>query len=378
VESLGLNRGFWRDRRVLVTGHTGFKGGWLSLWLQALGARVSGFALAPSASPTFFDACTVANGMSSRFGDLRSAEDVLAAVRAAEPEIVLHLAAQAIVRQSYADPVETYATNVMGTVHLLEAVRKAPSVRAVVIVTSDKCYENREWAWGYSENDPMGGFDPYASSKGCAELVTAAYRNSFFPAARHADHGVAIATARAGNVFGGGDWAADRLVPDCLRALDAGVPLRVRFPDAVRPWQHVLDPLAGYLVLAERLHRDGTSYAEAWNFGPADEDARPVRWVVDELGKACGTAIAWEAETSPQPHEANALRLDCSKARSRLGWHARWPLEVALAKIGAWHKAFTRGSNMRDFTLAQIGDYEVAEDGDYEVAEDGDCEAAAR
>jgi CDP-glucose 4,6-dehydratase len=358
MENVGLNHAFWRSRRVLVTGHTGFKGGWLSLWLQALGANVSGFALPPPPSPTFFDACSVANAMTSTFGDLRDAEAVLAAARAAQPEIILHLAAQALVRQAYSDPVETYATNVMGTVHLLEAVRRLPNVRAVVVVTSDKCYENREWAWGYRENEPMGGFDPYASSKGCVELVAAAYRNSFFAAERYAEHGVAIATARAGNVVGGGDWATDRLVPDCLRALDARTPLKLRFPDAVRPWQHVLDPLAGYLVLAERLHRDGALYGEAWNFGPVEDDARPVRWVVEELARACGSPIAWEAETARQPHEANSLRLDCSKARSRLGWRARWPLEVALEKIGAWHNAFKHGENMREVTLGQIGQYE--------------------
>ena len=368
VENLGLNRGFWRGRRVLVTGHTGFKGGWLSLWLQAMGAKVSGFALPPHPAPSFFETCGVANGMSSRFADLRDAEAVIAAAAAAEPEIVLHLAAQPLVRQSYADPVETYATNVMGTVHLLEAVRKLPNVRAVVVVTSDKCYDNREWAWGYRENEPMGGFDPYASSKGCVELVTAAYRNSFFGAGRGDKSRVAIATARAGNVVGGGDFAVDRLVPDCLRALDARTPLKLRFPDAVRPWQHVLDPLAGYLVLAERLYRDGAGFAEAWNFGPAEEDARPVRWVVDELGKACGSTIAWEAEASPQPHEVNALRLDCSKARSRLGWHARWPLRIALAKIAAWHKAFKGRANMREFTLSQIGQYEIAGDQESEAA----------
>ena len=373
-----MNREFWRGRRVLVTGHTGFKGGWLSLWLQARGAQVSGFALPPPASPSFFESCGVANGMSSRFADLRDPEAVLAATRAANPEIILHLAAQPLVRQSYADPVATYATNVMGTVHLLEAVRELPGVRAVVIVTSDKCYENREWAWGYRENEPMGGFDPYASSKGCVELVTAAYRNSYFASERDAERGAAIATARAGNVVGGGDFAADRLVPDCLRALDAHVPLKLRFPDAVRPWQHVLDPLAGYLVLAERLYRDGNLFAEAWNFGPADEDARPVRWVVDELGKACGSPIAWETEASPQPHEANSLRLDCSKARSRLGWQARWPLKVALAKIGAWHQAFRRGANMRELTLSQIREYEVAGGGDKDVGDGGAREVPAR
>jgi len=354
-----MNRAFWRDRRVLVTGHTGFKGGWLSLWLQALGAKVSGFALPPSTEPSLFDSGRVADDIDSQFVDLRDAREVRAAVHAAKPEIVLHLAAQPLVRQSYADPVETYATNVMGTVHLLEALRGLSGVRAVVIVTSDKCYENREWVWGYRENEPMGGFDPYSSSKGCVELVTAAYRNSFFPPSRHAEHGVAMATARAGNVIGGGDWAADRLIPDCIRALEAGTPVRLRFPDAVRPWQHVLEPLAGYLTLAERLHVDGAAFAEAWNFGPSDEDARPVRWIVEQLVRGWGGGASWEADPKPQPHEANYLRLDSSKARIRLGWHPRWPLSGALEKIAAWHRAFTSGANMRDFTLAQIGAYEA-------------------
>jgi CDP-glucose 4,6-dehydratase len=298
--------------------------------------------------------------MDSLFADLRDSDQVVAAVRAADPEIVLHLAAQPLVRQSYADPVQTYATNVMGTVHLLEAVRQLPTVRAVVIVTSDKCYENREWVWGYRENEPMGGFDPYGSSKGCAELVTAAYRNSFFQTSHRSGHRTAIATARAGNVVGGGDWAADRLVPDCLRAIDAGTPLTLRYPDAVRPWQHVVDPLAGYLMLAERLHVEGADFAEAWNFGPADDDVRPVRWVVEQLIRGCGSRTSWELEPSPQPHEANSLRLDCSKARSRLGWHARWPLGVALERICSWHKAFNDGANMRDYTLGQIGEFEAA------------------
>jgi len=362
VEVVAVTGGFWRGRRVLVTGHTGFKGSWLSLWLQALGAKVSGFALPPPTTPSLFDVARVGEAMDSRLGDLRDAQQVLAAARAADPEIVLHLAAQSLVRQSYADPVATYATNVMGTVHLLEAVRALPGVRAVVIVSSDKCYENREWPWGYRENEPMGGFDPYSSSKGCVELVAAAYRNSYFPAARHAEHGGGIATARAGNVIGGGDWAADRLIPDCIRALEARVPVRIRFPDAVRPWQHVLEPLAGYLALAERLHADGPAFAEAWNFGPSDEDARPVQWVVEHLVRGWGGGASWEVNPTPQPHEANCLKLDCSKARTRLGWHPRWSLEVALAEVGAWHRAYGERADMRAFTLAQIAEFEARDE----------------
>jgi len=362
VEIVAVNRGFWHGRRVLVTGHTGFKGGWLALWLQALGGKVSGLALPPPTTPSLFDVARVAQGMESRLADLRDAQQVSAAVRAADPEIVLHLAAQSLVRESYADPVTTYATNVMGTVHLLEAMRSLPSLRAAVIVSSDKCYENREWPWGYRENEPLGGFDPYSSSKACVELVAATYRNSYFPPSRHSEHGVGIATARAGNVIGGGDWATDRLIPDCIRALEAGVPVHIRFPNAVRPWQHVLEPLAGYLLLAERLHADGAGFAEAWNFGPADDGARPVQWVVEELVRGWGRGASWDVDSAPQPHEANCLKLDCSKARARLGWQPRWSLEVALAKVGAWHRALGEGADMRDFTLAQIHAFEAGDE----------------
>ena len=355
METLGLNRAFWRERRVLVTGHTGFKGSWLSLWLHRLGAKVSGIALPPPTSPSLFDAARVADGMRSSFIDLRDPREVATAVSAADPEIVLHLAAQSLVRQSYADPVETYATNVMGTVHLLEAVRRLQNLRAVVVVSSDKCYQNHEWLWGYRESDAMGGFDPYSSSKGCVELVTAAYRNAFFA---ERERGAMIATARAGNVIGGGDWARDRLIPDCLRAIEAGEVVRLRHPDAVRPWQHVLDPLAGYLALAERLHRGERDFAEAWNFGPSDEDARPVRWVVERFVRDWGGGASWQADPATHPHEANYLKLDCSKARARLDWRSRWPLEVAIGKVSAWHRAFARGENMREFTLAQIGEFE--------------------
>ena len=353
-----MKAAFWAGRRVLLTGHTGFKGGWLALWLQRLGATVHGLSLPPPTTPSLFDVARVGAGMESHIGDIRDGSRMSAVMRTADPEVVFHLAAQPLVRRSYVDPIETYSTNVIGTLQVLEAVRSHSGVRAVVVVTSDKCYENREWPWGYREIDRLGGFDPYSNSKGCAELVTAAYRNSFFPAARHAEHGVAIGTARAGNVIGGGDWAEDRLIPDCVRAIDAGKPLRIRNPDAVRPWQHVLEPLAGYLSLAERLYVDGAAFAEAWNFGPSDEDARPVRWVVDQLLAAWGDGDRWEMDGTPQPHEATYLKLDCSKARGRLGWRPRWELGTAIDRVCAWHRSYRGGAPMREQTLAQIEQYE--------------------
>ena len=348
---------FWRDKRVFVTGHTGFKGGWLSLWLQHLGARVTGYALEPPTQPSLFGTAGVSSGMTSIIGDVRDGAALANAVHAAKPEIVIHMAAQAIVRQAYDDPVETYSTNIMGTVNLLEAVRQNPGVRAVVNVTSDKCYENNEWVWGYREIDPMGGYDPYSSSKGCSELVTAAYRTSYFNPASHPEHGVALASARAGNVIGGGDWAKDRLIPDFVRAVTAGEPVRIRNPDAVRPWQHVLAPLAGYLTLAERLAAEGVAFAQAWNFGPADADARPVRWIAGRFTELWGGSASWELDRNPQPHEARCLKLDCSRATAHLQWHARWGLDMALRKIVAWHKAHHSGADMRKETLAQVEEY---------------------
>jgi CDP-glucose 4,6-dehydratase len=347
---------FWPGRRVLVTGHTGFKGSWLSLWLACLGARVSGFALPPPTNPSLFELARVGDGMRSILADLRDAEAVLEALRETRPEIIFHLAAQPLVRQSYADPVETYATNVMGQVHLLEAVRQIGNVRAIVIVTSDKCYENREWLWGYREDEALGGHDPYSSSKACAEIAAAAWRRSFF----HADHAPALATARAGNVIGGGDWAKDRLLPDLLAALAAGCPVTLRHPDAVRPWQHVLEPLRGYLLLAEKLCLEGAAFAEAWNFGPTEEDARPVRWLAEELAGYWprGAYPAWVPDAAPHPHEARALKLDAAKARARLDWQPRWNLATALAKTAEWHKAYRAREEMRAVTLAQIAAFE--------------------
>lgn len=352
MEAVGVNESFWRGKRVFITGHTGFKGGWLALWLANMGAQVHGYSLAPEVAPNLFEVARVREDMGdSCIADVRDGKSLTQQLRAAKPQIVFHLAAQSLVRYGYAQPVETYSVNVMGTVNLLEAVRATPGVRAVVNVTSDKCYENREWVWSYREDEPIGGHDPYSSSKGCAELVTSAYRRSFLEAA-----GVAVASARAGNVIGGGDWASDRLVPDFLRALDSGKAAVVRSPDAIRPWQHVLEPLGGYLLLAERLYTDGSAFGEGWNFGPGDDDVRPVRWVVDRLVSASRSAT-WESDRSVGPHEAGYLKLDSSKARYRLGWQPRWRLETALEKTLEWHSAWRNGKDMHAVSLSQIADY---------------------
>ena len=349
---------FWRGKKVLVTGHTGFKGAWLSLWLQSLGAQVSGFSLPPQGR-SLFDAANVSDGMSSHFGDLRDAEAVEGTFAAVKPEIVIHMAAQALVRLSYRAPVETYSTNVLGLVHLYEAVRKTDSVRAVVNVTSDKCYENREWHWGYREDEPMGGFDPYSSSKGCAELVTAAYRRSFFNASDYERHGVALASARAGNVIGGGDWAQDRLVPDIMRALSRNEPVLIRHPHAIRPWQHVLEPLSGYLTLAERLYCAGPDFADGWNFGPDDSDAKPVQWIVETLTQLWGEDASWQLDAQLGPHEAHYLKLDCSKAKALLNWRPRWSLGTTLETIAEWYRAAQSENTMRRMTLNQIEAFSI-------------------
>jgi CDP-glucose 4,6-dehydratase len=344
-----MNATFWRGKRVLVTGHTGFKGGWLVLWLQSVGAEVHGYALPPPAQTSLFDQARVGDVLAGNsFGDVRDGQTLALALGKAAPEVVIHLAAQSLVRLSYQEPVETYATNVMGTVNLLEAVRTCPSVKAIVNVTTDKCYDNHEWVWGYRENEPLGGVDPYASSKSCAELVTAAYRASFLA---HAN--VGVASARAGNVIGGGDWAADRLVPDFFRAADAAVPLEVRHAGATRPWQHVLEPLSGYLLLAERLASGDPEFAGIWNFGPGDDNAVPVRSVLDQLTtKVPGTS--WRETSGADQHEAHFLKLDSSKARARLGWQPRWSLDVALDKTVEWHQAWRAGHDMRQVCERQI------------------------
>jgi CDP-glucose 4,6-dehydratase len=355
-----MNPAFWHGKRVLLTGHTGFKGSWLSLWLQSMGAKVIGYALTPPTNPSLFEVANVSLGMTSIIGDIRDLATLQKVFAEHQPEIVIHMAAQPLVRYSYLEPVETYSTNVMGTVNLLEAIRQTKSVKAVVNVTTDKCYENREWAWGYRENEAMGGFDPYSSSKGCAELVTAAYRNSYFHPEKYHEHGVAIATGRAGNVIGGGDWAEDRLIPDTMRAIVSGRPVSIRNPHSIRPWQHVLEPLSGYLLLAQRLYEEGPAFAEAWNFGPNDDDAKPVDWILDKLTNTWGDGASWQLDKGDHPHEAHYLKLDCSKAKSRLQWHPKWSLATAIEEICVWHKAHTAGADMQALCLNQIKQYEMA------------------
>lgn len=348
-----MDKDFWRGKRVFLTGHTGFKGSWLSLWLQSCGAEVHGLALDPPTTPNLYAQARVAQAVASTIGDIRDYEVVLRAMREFKPEIVLHLAAQPLVRLSYSEPVATYATNVMGTVHVLEAARQVGTVRCIVNVTTDKCYANQEWVWGYRENEAMGGHDPYSSSKACSELVSAAYRSSFFAAS-----GIALASARAGNVIGGGDWAADRLLPDILRAFERQRPVLIRNPESTRPWQHVLEPLDGYLTLAQRLWHDGAQYAQAWNFGPLDDDVRPVKWIVEHMVSAWGVGANWKLDgETHHPHEAHWLKLDTSKARQTLGWQPKWNLPIALQRTVDWHKAWLRHEDMQALCLEQINQY---------------------
>lgn len=349
-----MNTAFWQGKKVFVTGHTGFKGSWLCAWLQKLGAEVIGYALPPPTEPNMFTLASLAEGMTSIIADVRDLQALSEAMAAHRPEIVVHMAAQPLVRLSYEDPVETYATNVMGTVHTLQAIASCESVRAAVMVTSDKCYDNREWHWGYRENEPMGGADPYSSSKGCAELVTAAYVRSFFSGAE----GAQIASARAGNVIGGGDWAKDRLIPDIVRSFAAGEKVVIRSPGAIRPWQHVLEPLRGYLMLAERLYGDGEAFRGGWNFGPRDDDARPVQAIVERMANQWGGGADWELDHGANPHEATYLKLDSSKATQLLGWRPVTTLDLTLDWLVEWYRAHQTGEDLRALTLEQLSRYE--------------------
>lgn len=346
---------FWKDKSVFLTGHTGFKGGWLALWLSSMGAKVTGYALAPNTAPNLFKALSLDSALAtSHIANICDLDRLQNAVAACNPEIVIHMAAQPLVRYSYLNPVETYMTNVMGTVNILESIRKTDSVKATVVVTTDKCYENNEWVWGYRENEPMGGFDPYSNSKGCVELVTSAYRQSYFSSPNSINK---VASARAGNVIGGGDWSEDRLIPDAIKAFEASQTLMIRNPLATRPWQHVLEPLSGYLILAQSLYQDGEKYSSAWNFGPKDKDNRSVQDVINSLCKQWGSAAKWQQDAGSQPHEASLLKLDCSKASKQLGWEPKWSLETAIEKIIQWHKAYLAKENMQALTLQQIDQY---------------------
>lgn len=356
MKQFGLDNSFWKDKKVFLTGHTGFKGGWLSLWLSSMGAKVIGYALAPNTEPNLFGVLGVEGLIKkSHIGDIRDLPALQKAMIEAAPDVVIHMAGQPLVRYSYINPVETYATNVMGTVHILESARHTPSVRATVVITTDKCYENKEWPWGYRENEPMGGYDPYSNSKGCAELVASAYRQSYFsnPSSNNK-----VASARAGNVIGGGDWSDDRLVPDAIKAFEANLPLVIRNPMATRPWQHVFEPLSGYLILAQALYKaDGDQFSAGWNFGPSDGDNRSVQEVAELLISEWGGASNWQIDGAKQPHEAHLLKLDCSKARQQLGWIPKWNLEIATQKIVQWHKAYQGKENMQEVSLAQINQF---------------------
>ncbi len=346
-----VNPDFWEGRRVFLTGHTGFKGSWLALWLVEMGAEVTGFAL-PAEDVSLFNQAGIANLVTHIEGDIRDLDAVDAAMAACDPQVVFHLAAQPIVRTSYDDPVGTYATNVQGTVHVLDACRRAASLDAIVCVTSDKCYENREWIWPYRESDPMGGHDPYSSSKGAAEIAIASYRRSFF----EGEGAPLLASVRAGNVIGGGDWAVDRLIPDIVRAMVAGERVQIRSPHAVRPWQHVLEALGGYLLIAQRLAKGERDYADGWNFGPADSDTQPVGRIVEKMINEWGEG-GFDLDDGPKPHEANLLRLDCSKARAKLGWQPALGLAETIRWIVAWHRSVADGGDARAITSEQLTQY---------------------
>ncbi|MEM6513120.1 MAG: CDP-glucose 4,6-dehydratase [Pseudomonadota bacterium] len=356
MEGLAMNPSFWKNKRVLITGHTGFKGAWLSLWLERLGAEVHGVSLPPKDSPNLFEKASIHSVLSHHCLDIRNREQLGQLLTRIQPEIVFHLAAQSLVRYSYENPLETYETNVIGTLNVLEAVRAAGSVRQAIIITTDKVYENHERDAGYKEHEPLGGHDPYSSSKACAELLVSSYRRSFFPDSLFDQHKMSIASVRAGNVIGGGDWAKDRLIPDFVRAIESGSDIVIRNPSAVRPWQHVLDALSGYLALTEAMSTQ-PGFAGAWNFGPAENDARPVRWIVEKMISLSGKQVSWSQDGGEHPHEAGYLRLDCRKANEELDWQPTWSLDSALEKVVEWHLADASGRDARETSIKQIEDY---------------------
>lgn len=357
--NLGMNESFWGGKKVLITGNTGFKGSWLSLWLLSLGSNVQGYSLEPTDKPNLFSTFNLDKDMSTTYGDIRNFESLSNCFKNFDPEIVIHMAAQPLVRYSYDNPLETYSTNVMGTANLIECIRITGKERVLINITTDKCYENKEWLWGYREDEPMGGYDPYSSSKGCSELITSAYRRSYFNPENTGKQGIAIASARAGNVIGGGDWSVDRLIPDFIRAISDGKPVNIRNPNAIRPWQFILAPLSGYMRLAENMFFDRKTFSQAWNFGPEESDAKTVGWIINKIAEIWGESSTYNiAESDENPHEANYLKLDCSKAKKLLGWESSINLTKSLENICAWHKAFNNKQDIIDLSLTQIKDYQ--------------------
>lgn len=346
-----VDASFWRGKRVYITGHTGFKGSWLTLWLDLLGAEVKGYALKPATTPSLYEEAKVAEKIESEIGDIRNLEQLRESMVSFNPDILIHMAAQPLVRLSYEEPLETYDVNVMGTAKVLEVARSCPKLKAIVNVTTDKCYENKEWLWGYREDEPMGGYDPYSSSKACAELVTSAYRRSFLQ-----EKGVGLASVRAGNVIGGGDWADDRLIPDILRSFEKDIPVVIRNPKSTRPWQHVLEPLSGYLILAQKLYASPEEFAEGWNFGPLDDDVKPVEWILNHMVESW-PGSSWQLDENDHPHEAGYLKLDISKAKARINWQPNWSLQTTLQKIIQWHRAWLEKKDMQVICLQEINEY---------------------
>jgi CDP-glucose 4,6-dehydratase len=346
-----INQDFWQGKRVFLTGHTGFKGSWLSLWLTSLGATVKGYALSPPTMPSLFNEAKIDSIIDSQIGDIRDQDALHNSMTIFNPDVLIHMAAQPLVRYSYDAPIETYEVNVIGTAKVLEVARSCINLKAIVNITTDKCYENDGRSQGYKESDSMGGYDPYSSSKGCAELVASAYRHSFLQ-----DQGIGVASVRAGNVIGGGDWADDRLIPDILRSFEKNEPVVIRNPKATRPWQHVLEPLSGYLILAQKLYEDQKEYAEGWNFGPNEQDVKPVDWILDKIISKWPNS-SWELDQNSNPHEAVFLKLDIVKAKSKLGWQPVWELSYTLEKIIGWHRAWLDKEDMQAVCLAEIEEY---------------------